>query len=178
MEAPMDGGESACTPSVPGRGVVFPVALMAFALIVACGGGDDTAAGDAPTPPQQTMLVFTNGAGGEVELEVEVADEFEEQTLGLMFRHNLPQNSGMIFIFGFDHSTGFIMKDTLIPLSIAFTLADGTILDIQDMEPMEIGSHRPEQMYRHAIEVNQGWFERNGIAVGDHVDIPESITGS
>lgn len=160
------------------QGTLIPIAVMALALIAACGGGDDTTASDAPTPPQKTTLVFTNSAGEEVDLEVEVADEFEEQTLGLMFRHNLAEDAGMIFIFDQDHSTGFIMKDTLIPLSIAFVLADGTILDIQDMEPMSLSQQRPDQTYRHAIEVNQRWFERNGITAGDHVDIPASITGS
>ena len=61
------------------------------------------------------------------------------------------------------------MRNTLIPLSIAFVRENGTIIDIQDMEPETTELHRPDEKYRDAIEVNKGWFDRNNITVGDVV---------
>lgn len=177
-EASGDGGSSA-----PRRlryatgGIVIAAMAVAFALVVACEGDSDETATISPTPPRMTTLVFINSAGEEVELDVEVADDLDEQMRGLMFRRRLAENAGMIFVFESDHLTGFIMKDTRIPLSIAFISADGTIIDIQDMEPLTLNSRRPDRVYRHAIEVNQGWFERNAIEVGDRVVLPEWISG-
>ena len=125
------------------------------------------------SPAPAPTAVFTTASGETVELEVEIADDAVERQQGLMLRESLPENSGMIFIFDGDHLAGFWMKDTLIPLSIAFVTSDGTILDIQDMEPETLESHRPPDVYRNAIEVNQGWFDRNGIDVGDSVTLPE-----
>ena len=77
----------------------------------------------------------------------------------------------MLFIFVVDQQGPFWMKDTLIPLSIAFIAADGRILEIQDMAPMTEELHRPAQSYRYALEVNQGFFSRNGVNPGDQVEI-------
>ena len=82
------------------------------------------------------MLIETAGAG-EVVVAVEVADSADERQVGLMGRESLPEDAGMIFLFDEDTSGGFWMKDTLIPLSIAFADADGTIVSILDMEPCE-----------------------------------------
>lgn len=130
--------------------------------------------GDSSTPISLpvTTVVFTNSAGERVELQVEIADEPGERSVGLMFRESMPEDAGMIFLYEEDHLGGFYMKNTLIPLSIAFVDAGGTIVDIQDMEPETVETHRPPEPYRNAIEANQGWFDRNGIDVGDTVDIP------
>lgn len=129
---------------------------------------------DSPTPISlpTTTVVFTNSAGERVELQVEIADEPGERSVGLMFRESMPEDAGMIFLYEEDHLGSFYMKNTFIPLSIAFVDAGGTIVDIQDMEPETVETHRPPEPYRNAIETNQGWFERNGIDVGDTVDIP------
>ena len=82
----------------------------------------------------------------------------------------------MLFIFSGDTEAGFWMKDTLIPLSIAFIAADGTILDVQEMEPLSEDKHRPPAPYRYALEVNQGWFEERGFGTGDRVEIPKEVT--
>ena len=78
----------------------------------------------------------------------------------------------MLFVPGGDTRTGFWMKDTKIPLSIAFIASDGTILETQDMEPLSEELHRPARAYYYALEVNQGWFERHGLGLGDRVEIP------
>lgn len=159
-------------------------------LAAACSGGDDGGSGDTAAPtasetpapsiseaPQSLptdTVVFTNSAGESVDLTVEIADDTDERAQGLMFREELPEDSGMLFVYPDDHLGGFWMKDTLIPLSIAFVTADGVIIDIQDMEPETTESHRPPDVYRSAVEVSQGWFDRNGIAVGDTVAIPDA----
>jgi uncharacterized membrane protein (UPF0127 family) len=92
-----------------------------------------------------------------------------------MFRESLPGDRAMLFVFGEDTQTGFWMKDTSIALSIAFIAEDGTILDIQEMEPLSTEAHQPPGPYRYALEVNQGWFRRHGFGPGDRVEVPDSV---
>jgi uncharacterized membrane protein (UPF0127 family) len=124
------------------------------------------------SPPTFTYVVtFSNSSGEPIDLEVEIADTAGERSQGLMFREALADDAGMLFFYEDDHRGGFWMKDTFIPLSIAFVREDGTIIDIQDMEPETTKLHRPDERYRNAVEVNQGWFARNGIAIGDILDV-------
>jgi uncharacterized membrane protein (UPF0127 family) len=101
-----------------------------------------------------------------VDLLVEIADSPEERSRGLMFRESLPEDQGMLFIFESDGQHNFYMRNTLVPLSIAFIKADGTIVEIEDMEPQTEELHSGPEPYRYAVEANQGWFERNGIRAG------------
>jgi len=101
----------------------------------------------------------------------------EQRSRGLMFREAMPEESGMLFVFGRETKTGFWMKDTKIPLSIAFIASDGLILETQDMEPLSEELHTPARAYRYALEVNQGWFERHGLGAGDRVEIPADAKG-
>ncbi|MFQ5473261.1 MAG: DUF192 domain-containing protein, partial [Dehalococcoidia bacterium] len=130
-------------------------------------------AGDT-TPLASDVAIFTNSDGDRIELEVEIAGTSAERSQGLMNREELAENAGMLFLYPDDHQAGFWMKDTLIPLSVAFVRGDGTIVDIQDMEPETTELHRPDEKYRNAIEANQSWFDRNGIAAGDVVEIPDA----
>jgi uncharacterized membrane protein (UPF0127 family) len=77
----------------------------------------------------------------------------------------------MIFVYTEDTQGGFYMRNTLVPLSIAFIGADGVIIDIQDMQPLDETLHYAPAPYRYAVEVNQGWYGRNGIRVGDGVEL-------
>lgn len=107
-------------------------------------------------------------------LEVEVADEPAERSVGLMGRTSLPEDRGMVFLFDGPVSTSFWMKDTLIPLSIAFWTEDQRIVAILDMEPCEADpcpTYGPGVPFVGAVEANQGWFERNGVRVGDGVEL-------
>jgi uncharacterized membrane protein (UPF0127 family) len=126
----------------------------------------------APTP-EATLApftaLFTNSDGETIALSIEVADTPEERSVGLMNRESLPENAGMLFDFGGETNSGFWMRNTLLPLSIAFVAADGTILHIEDMQPQTEDLHFSPTQYRYAIEVNQGWFSENGISVGDSV---------
>lgn len=133
---------------------LLPV-LGAF-LASSCGGG-----------PRLETVAFTSGGGQRVELKVEIADTPEKMVRGLMFRERLPEDQGMLFDFAVQTQAPFWMKDTSIPLSIAFISADGLIIDIQDMQPFSEELHRSPQPYRLAVEVNQGWFQEHGIKIGD-----------
>ena len=112
---------------------------------------------------------------GMVEVDLEIADESAEMGYGLMYRRWLGPDRGMAFRFGSDTTTGFYMKNTLIPLSIAFSDATGRILKILDMEPCDpppdesCPTYDPGVTYRDALEVNQGAFARWGVAEGDTI---------
>jgi uncharacterized protein len=182
------------------------VALFALVCaLAACGGGDEEPAGptttvsgtgtttaeEAPATTDETTTeedddeeedgesgsaVVIETADGEVEVPVEVADSPEEREVGLMNRESLPADAGMIFLFDEDTASAFWMKDTLIPLSIAFADAEGTIVSILDMEPCEADPctlYDPGVTYRSALEVNQGAFDDWGVQVGDRLTLTQ-----
>ena len=100
-------------------------------------------------------------------LKLEVARSLEDRSRGLMGRTYLEPGTGMLFIWESPTETPFWMKDTLIPLSIAFIAADGAVIDIQDMEPQSLTRHYPAGPYIYAVEANRGFFEKNGVSSGD-----------
>lgn len=104
------------------------------------------------------------------EISAEIADTLEKQQLGLMHRKNLPENSGMIFVYSHDSRKSFWMKNTSIPLSIAYIAKDGTIKEIYDMEPFSTRTTDSKFSVRYALEVNKGAFEKHGIKPGDKVE--------
>lgn len=137
--------------------------LLAFA---AC--GEPTASpGDGDAAQLVTLRV------GHQRALVEVAATQAARQRGLMYREHLPDDHGMLFIFVDERPRSFWMKDTEIPLSIAFARTDGTILRIADMEPRSeqvVSSIAPA---RYALEMNRGWFARHGILEGDVIrEIP------
>ncbi len=158
-------------------------------LLAACGGGSD--APDAGnTPPatrgdanaeetaasgEELATVAIEASGGErVEVRAEIADDLSEQARGLMYRTALAGDRGMLFVYDDERERSFWMRNTLIPLSIAYIDSEGRIVDIQDMEPLDDDpphyvSAEPAQ---YALEVNQGFFEERGIEVGDRADLP------
>jgi uncharacterized protein len=147
------------------------VVLVALLLAVSCGDGELTAS-DRPDFPHGTVLIETQD--GSRLLEVEVAETDEQRRYGLMFRESLDQDSGMVFIFFEPQQGGFWMKNTLIPLSIAFFDVDGKIVSILDMEPCKeepCPSYFPGAEYMGALEVNQGAFDEWGVAEGDIVHV-------
>ncbi len=111
---------------------------------------------------------------GSVLFEVEMARTDEEKEIGLMGRESLPEDRGMAFVFFQPTTGGFWMKDTLIPLSIAFIGSDGIIQEIMDMEPCveeNCPIYTPAEPYALALEVNRGAFDRAGVDPGDRVTI-------
>ena len=106
---------------------------------------------------------------GQREIWVEVAKAPEERSYGLMGRKYLGKDEGMLFIFETEDYHGFWMKNTFIPLSIAFIEKNGRIVWITDMKPFTLDSHVPPQPILYALEMNKGWFSSRGIKVGDVV---------
>ena len=147
-------------------------ALLALLILTACSsGGPEPAPGDAGAT---SLEIRTDG--GLVELDVEVADEDDERSAGLMNRERLDPESGMVFLWDEPLHTTFWMKDTLIPLSIAFWNEEGRIVAILDMEPCRADpcpSYDPETEFEGALEVNQGFFDKRGVEVGDTVELVE-----
>lgn len=145
------------------------IAPVAIVLLLAAAGCSRGAAEGAPTE----LLTFRT-ARGPVELRVEVADDPAERARGLMGRDHLPEDLGMAFLFEGETQAEFWMKDTLIPLSIAFWDEDGRIVAILDMRPCErepCPRYAAGVPYVGAVEANLGWFERNGVRVGDRVEL-------
>ena len=103
------------------------------------------------------------------EFWVEVAKTPGERSQGLMGRKHLGQDEGMFFIFETEGYHGFWMKDTLIPLSIAFIDKEGRIISIVDMKPLTLDSHDPPGPILYALEMKKAWFSARGIKVGDTV---------
>lgn len=114
--------------------------------------------------PTQTLTI----AG--TRLEVEIADDNQERAKGLMHRDSLAADRGMLFIYPEEDVRRFWMKDTRIPLSIAFLDEDGTILRIADMNPLDTNRTSSNYKVRYALEVNQGWFAEHGIEKGAVVE--------
>ena len=128
--------------------------------------------------PDETAIVGINTARGErVEIRAEIADEEAEQKRGLMERTALAEDAGMLFVFPGERPRSFWMRNTLIPLSIAYIDGDGGIVDIQDMQPLDETAHPSAAPAQYALEVNQGFFEERGVRVGDEADLPVSTPG-
>ena len=102
-------------------------------------------------------------------LTAEVAKTAEQQMTGLMYRFSLKPDHGMVFVFDRSEQRAFWMKNTYIPLSIAFVTADGRILNIEDMAPRDESSHFSAGPAMYAIEMRKGWFAERGIKAGDRV---------
>ena len=121
-------------------------------------------------------LLIIETAGGEVELNVEIADTPDEQQVGLMNRKELAANAGMVFVHNTPVESNFWMKNTLIPLSLAVWEEGGKIAAILDMEPCEADPcqiYTPGVPWVGAVEVNQGFFDEQGVKVGDQVRLQD-----
>lgn len=102
-------------------------------------------------------------------LKVMVCQTPQSRQRGLMFKKSLPPDEGMLFVFPQEGCHPFWMKNTYIPLSIAFINRDLEIIQIDEMEPLDTTSHTPLGPILYALETNKGWFKSNGIKVGDRV---------
>lgn len=107
---------------------------------------------------------------GNHELRAEVASTEGARRQGLMFRDRLGENTGMIFLYPQAEVTAMWMKNTRIPLSVAFIDGSGRILNIEDMVPFSEDAHSSRGPAAYALEVNRGWFSKRGIKAGDRVE--------
>jgi uncharacterized membrane protein (UPF0127 family) len=150
---------------------LFAASLLVSGACTAQGrvNAGNTGNSGKPQTGLETRTLRIASAGGDVSLEAELAITETERSTGLMFRSDLEDGKGMLFVFDHDEVLSFWMKNTLIPLSIAFITYDGKILEIKDMQPEALRSVESSRMVRYALEVPQGWFARAGIEAGDAV---------
>ena len=117
-------------------------------------------------------LTITRPDGTEVIIRAELARTQKEQMKGYMDRTRIPEGTGMLFIFERDQILSFWMKNTPTALSIAYIDSRGTIREIYDMTPLSLASVTSNMSLRYALEVPQGWFQKNGIAAGAVISLP------
>ena len=119
----------------------------------------------AQTEAQPRLDSITLHAGMH-NIRAEVARTPLQTQTGMMFRREMAAHEGMLFVFDSPQRRCFWMKNTLLPLSIAFIADDGSIVNLADMQPQSEASHCAEQPVRFALEMNQGWFAKRGIKPG------------
>lgn len=155
-------------PPAPGaerlRSIALPFVFVLF--IVAC-------ARDAEGPPRPVVTVEQGDARASVTVELAVTPQQRAQ--GLMYRRALDPDAGMLFIFPADSRTGFWMRNTYIPLDIAYISADLVVIDIRQGTPLDDTILTPSGPYRYVLEVNRGWFAANGLGVGARVTLPPGL---
>lgn len=162
-----------------------PVVVWALLLLVLIPGCRDRDVPWRSPVAFDTARVGVVGDGDTSRLLVEVADTEEQRGFGLMVRPELEPGSGMIFLYDSiqPDTAGFWMWRTRMPLDIAFLDGTGRIVAIRRMEPCEspyasdCPTYSPGEPYRYALEVNRGWFEENGIGVGDRVLVDSIVPG-
>ncbi|HZW12079.1 MAG TPA: DUF192 domain-containing protein [Noviherbaspirillum sp.] len=140
----------------------FPASILfASALVLAA----------APAASQQVTRfpVISLNAGIHV-IKAEVAAREAERQQGLMFREKMGPNEGMLFLFPAPASVCMWMKNTYIPLSVAFIDESGKIVNIEDMEPQTTDSHCAKKQVRYALEMNRGWFKQKNIKPGSAIE--------
>lgn len=146
---------------------LVPLLLL---VAVACGSAD-------ASDPNATAALSIRTDDGPVSLDVQVADTSDERQTGLMGRESLSPYDGMAFLWEEPVVSSFWMKDTLIPLSIAFWDDAGRIISILDMDPCTqdpCPSYGPDEPFVGAVEVDRGALEERGVTVGDRVELTVS----
>ncbi len=174
--------------------------LASLLLLASCSAGDSGDKSEAPEetaektteksatttpetttapPPEEAKaeqptntLVLINSSGQRVEVQVEIADEREEQERGLRGRTELAEDAGMLFVFDREGRPNIWTKYTQIPISVAFINGQGNIVDIHDREPLDETPRPPAAPAKFVLMVNQGFFEERGVEVGDCLSSP------
>jgi uncharacterized membrane protein (UPF0127 family) len=124
-----------------------------------------SAVAPAQDAPQMNLPVVQLNAGMH-NIRAQVARTPDQRATGLMHRKDMPPHEGMLFIFEQPSVQCFWMKNTLLPLSIAFLADDGTVVNVRDMQPQALDSHCSDKPVRYVLEMNQGWFAKRGVKPG------------
>lgn len=148
-----------------------------LSLVMAACGDDNADPAATPTAARGliTARLTVESDGRSATISVEIAATRREREQGLMFRQQLAEDAGMLFLFPSDDSIGFWMRNTYVPLTIAYVDASGRVLELRDGRPLDESILRPSQPYRFVLEVNQGWFERHGFGPGARIRLPENL---
>jgi uncharacterized membrane protein (UPF0127 family) len=148
--------------------------VVAVPVLTGCGEAGGTsggAAADQPVPISVGQEVRTAQIRiGGVEVTAEIADNEDLRAKGLMNRDSLAENHGMLFVYGAAQVRSFWMRNTRIPLDIAFIDANGVIINIEPMEPQSDENYYSQGPMMYALEMDQGWFEANGVGPGDRLE--------
>lgn len=143
------------------------IAYLSFAAcLVGCSPAAHAAGSESANGTLRTLALTVAGH----RITAEVADTPDTRTLGLMHRFSLRQDHGMIFVFARPEPLGFWMKNTFIPLSIAFIDTTGEILNIDDMAPQTETTHPSRGPALYALEMRKGWFRDHGVKAGDRIE--------
>lgn len=134
--------------------LAFAAALLSLAALAQDTGGP------------QTRLPRVRLQAGVHVIDAQVASSPEQRETGLMYRRSMPQQEGMLFVFDAPAEQCFWMKNTVLPLSVAFVADDGTIVTLDEMKPQTLDSHCSTQPVRYVLEMNKGWFAKKGIKPG------------
>jgi len=121
-----------------------------------------------PALAQQALPVVQLNAGMHL-IRAEVAADYDSRMTGLMHRSSMPSNAGMLFIFDDSQRQCMWMKNTLIPLAVAFIDESGVVINIEEMAPQTEDSHCASRPSRYALEMNKGWFAARGIKPGSRL---------
>jgi uncharacterized membrane protein (UPF0127 family) len=147
------------------------LATLVLAALFFCGSA--FAQGIPGTP--QTKLQRVKLSAGMHQIDAQLALTPEQRQIGLMFRQEMPQTEGMLFVFEQPAQQCFWMKNTLLPLTAAFVADDGTIVNLADMKPQTTDSHCSEKPVRYVLEMNAGWFAKKGIKAGSRLSGPPFV---
>ena len=136
-----------------------PASAAALLFLVACGAGAQTG----------VQFPVTKLAAGMHVIQAEVAQTDAQRQQGLMFREKMANNHGMVFVFDQPTTQCMWMKNTPLPLSVAFIDADGKIVNIEDMQPKTLDSHCSAKPVKYALEMNLGWFKQKNVKPGSAI---------
>jgi uncharacterized membrane protein (UPF0127 family) len=142
----------------------FPAARLALISFLTIG---QLAAASAEQPQKFDVVSLTAGINL---IKAEVASAPAEREQGLMFREKMAPNDGMVFVFEGPADVCMWMKNTLLPLSVAFIDGEGKIVNIEDMRPQSLDSHCAKKLVRYALEMNLGWFKQKNIKPGSKIE--------
>ncbi len=158
---------------------IFSIVFLLITSCYTCGGSSDRTDPKESVPSEveeeERVSVFSSDlvsirVGG-ISAQVEMAKDPKKRERGLMFREHLPEDQGMLFVYPNEQMLSFWMRNTLIPLDIAFIDRGGIIVSIQHMQPLDDENyHVSPKPVQYALEMNLGWFARNRVQVGDRVD--------
>jgi len=150
------------------RLTLLPLLVIAAALALGATACPKTAKSGLPMIP---MLIEDH------KVWAELAANDAQRARGLMYRRSMKPNRGMLFVYPRKERLSFWMKNTFLPLTIAFLDDDGTIVHLEDMAPQTTAGHRTPKAVKYALEMNRGWFAERGIEVGHRAwfELPDDL---